>query len=51
MTTSRVVTNLDKENVVPCTAQLQTFVTTLTQKKSLLKNLLAEKQKIYELAT
>lgn len=40
MQTSRTMTNVDKENVVPCVAQIQAFVTTLNQKKHQLKNLM-----------
>ena len=51
MTTSRTISNMDKENVLPCAAQLQTFVTNLTQKKSQLKNLIVERQKLNDIAT
>lgn len=37
---SRTMTNVDKENIVPCVAQIQAFVTTLNQKKHQLKNLM-----------
>lgn len=40
LNSSRTIYNLDKENVVPCTAQLQSFISTLNQKKYQLKNLI-----------
>lgn len=48
--TSRTMSNLDKENVIPCAAQVQGFVASLNQKKYQLKNLMLEKQRLSELS-
>ncbi len=48
--TSRTVSNLDKENVIPCAAQVQGFVSSLNQKKYQLKNLMLERQKLTEIS-
>lgn len=44
------MSNLDKENVIPCAAQVQGFVASLNQKKYQLKNLMLEKQRLSELS-
>jgi len=51
MKTSRTMTNVDKENVIPCGAQIQAFVSTLNQKKHHLKSLMIERQKLNDIAT
>lgn len=48
MRSSRTLTNAEMENVVPCAASVQGFISTLNQKKFQLKNLMVEKQKLSE---